>query len=79
MPRILTVLFRRDPQRDCRHGAVSGEGYQMLWPDGRPVTVGIENFCQHGQRCSGWAVTWPGFPSDLSSYTATPWAASRRR
>src|SRR5690242_5677768 len=50
MPRTLTVLFRRDSRRDCRHGTVSHEGYQVLWPDGRLVTVGIEGFCLHGQR-----------------------------
>jgi hypothetical protein len=53
MPRTLTVLFRRDPGRDRRHGNVSYEGYQMLWPDGRPVTLGIEGFCRYGQRLLG--------------------------
>jgi hypothetical protein len=53
MPRILTVLFRRDPQRDCRHGTESSQGYRLFWPDGRPVTVGIEGFCQRGQRLLG--------------------------
>jgi hypothetical protein len=50
MPRTLTVLFRRDPRRDHRRGEVDYEGYHLLWPDGRPVAVGIDSFCRHGQR-----------------------------
>jgi hypothetical protein len=65
MPRTLIVLFRRDPRRDCRHGTVSCEGYQMLWPDGRPVTVGIESFCQHGQRLLGLGRYLAGLPERL--------------
>jgi hypothetical protein len=53
MSRSLTVLFRRDPSRDRDHGSVSFEGYQVLWPDGRPVTVGLDAFCKHGQRLFG--------------------------
>jgi hypothetical protein len=65
MPRTLTVLFRRDPRRDCRHGTVSYEGYQILWPDGRPVTVGIESFCQRGQRLLGLGRHLAGLPEGL--------------
>jgi hypothetical protein len=53
MPRTLTILFRRDPLRDCRRGHVAFEGYQIFWPDGRAVSVGIEGFCQRGLRLLG--------------------------
>jgi hypothetical protein len=74
MPRTLTVLFRRDPRRDCRHDAVSCEGYQMLWPDGRPVTVGIESFCQHGQRLLGLGRSLAGLPERLIAVDCFPLA-----
>jgi hypothetical protein len=53
MVRILTVRFRRDPSKDRAQGRVNYEGYEVLWPDGRPVTVGLDAFCQHGQRLLG--------------------------
>lgn len=52
-PRTLTLLFRRDPSLDRHNGMVQYEGYQVLWPDGRPVTVGLDAFCKHGQRLLG--------------------------
>lgn len=53
MPRSLTVLFRRDPSRDRQCEQIRFEGYQVHWPDGRPVTVGLDAFCTHGQRLLG--------------------------
>jgi hypothetical protein len=53
MARTLTVLFRRDPSRDRQHEQIQYEGYQPLWPDGRPVAVGLDAFCRHGQRLLG--------------------------
>ena len=53
MPRTLTVLFRRDPSRDRECEQIRFEGYQVCWPDGRPVTVGLDAFCTHGQRLLG--------------------------
>lgn len=53
MPRTLTVLFRRDPSRDRQCEQVRFEGYQVCWPDGRPVAVGLDAFCTHGQRLLG--------------------------
>jgi hypothetical protein len=53
MPRTLTVLFRRDPSRDRQCEQVRFEGYQVYWPDGRPVAVGLDAFCTHGQRLLG--------------------------
>jgi hypothetical protein len=53
MTRKLTVLFRRDPTKDRQTDKVDFEGYQILWPDERPVAIGIEAFCKHGQRLFG--------------------------
>jgi hypothetical protein len=53
MSRNLTVLFRRDPARDRQDANVHYEGYQAFWPDGRPVTTGLDAFCRHGQRILG--------------------------
>jgi hypothetical protein len=53
MSRSLTVLFRRDPSRDRQNEQVEFEGYKIVWPDGRPVTVGLDAFCKHGQRLLG--------------------------
>jgi hypothetical protein len=53
MPRTLTVLFRRDPSKDRQNGTIHFEGYQPCWPDGRPVDVGLDAFCKHGQRLLG--------------------------
>src|SRR5437660_714565 len=53
MSRSLTVLFRRDPSRDRDGDSAAMEGYEILWPDGRPVTVGLDAFCKHGQRLFG--------------------------
>ena len=53
MSRTLRVLFRRDPSRDRQHERIRYEGYAFFWPDGRPVTLGLDAFCQHGQRLLG--------------------------
>jgi hypothetical protein len=53
MARTLEILFRRDPSRDRLHDRIPFEGYQLLWPDGRPVAVGLDAFCKHGQRLLG--------------------------
>jgi hypothetical protein len=53
MSRTLRIMFRRDPTRDRFRGKIAFEGYQVLWPDGRPVTVGLDAFCKHGQRLLG--------------------------
>jgi hypothetical protein len=53
MMRSLTVLFRRDPSRDRQRDNIYFEGYRVLWPDGREVTVGLDAFCKHGQRLLG--------------------------
>jgi hypothetical protein len=53
MARTLTVLFRRDPSRDKQNGSIHYEGYQILWPDGGVVALGLDGFCRHGQRLLG--------------------------
>jgi hypothetical protein len=41
MSRKLTLLFRRNPTRDRVEKDIPFEGYEVLWPDGRPVAVGL--------------------------------------
>src|SRR5262245_23393055 len=53
MARVLTLLFRRDPSRDCQRGVRTHAGYQITWPDGRSVALGLDSFCRHGQRLLG--------------------------
>ena len=53
MSRTLTLLFRRDPSRDRRCELANFEGYQILWPDGAPVGIGVDALCKHGQRLFG--------------------------
>jgi hypothetical protein len=53
MSRTLILLFRRDPSRDRQTDKIHFEGYQPLWPDGRPVSVGVDALCKHGQRLLG--------------------------
>lgn len=48
--RTLTVLFRRDADRDRQAGPVRMNGYRMFWPDGREAAVGLNAFCRHGER-----------------------------
>lgn len=50
MFRTLTVLFRREPAKDRQSNNVLFEGYEVYWPDGRKVAVGLDAFCKHGQR-----------------------------
>ena len=76
MPRTLTLLFRRDPQRDHRHGAVAYQGYQVLWPDGRALAVGVEGFCRHGQRLLGLGRQLEGLPERLIEQLCYPLAGA---
>src|SRR5262245_8918753 len=53
MARTLTLLFRRIPDRDHHSGKIAYEGYEILWPDGRPVALSVSAFCSQGQRLLG--------------------------
>src|SRR5581483_1649155 len=72
MARTLTVLFRRDSSRDKVAGNISFEGYQVLWPDGRPVVVGLDAFCRYGQRLLGLGKYLNGRPERLIQMTCFP-------
>ncbi len=53
MAYTLTVLFRRDPARDRKKDRIHYIGIRPFWPDGREVAVGLDAFCQKGQRLLG--------------------------
>jgi hypothetical protein len=53
MERTLRLLLQRNPARDRQDQQVAFEGYEILWPDGRPVSVGFDAFCKQGQRLLG--------------------------
>jgi hypothetical protein len=46
----LIVLLKRRPERDEAGQQVRYRGYDVYWPDGRPVSVGVRRFCQQGTR-----------------------------
>jgi hypothetical protein len=53
MERTLRLLFRRDLSRDRQNERVQFEGYNVLWPEGQPVAIGVDAFCKQGQRLLG--------------------------
>jgi hypothetical protein len=53
MARKLQILFRRDPKRNRQLNNVDMDGFQLLWPDRRPVESGFDAFCRHTQRALG--------------------------
>jgi hypothetical protein len=53
MERTLRILLQRDPSRDRQEQQASLEGYNVLWPDGRAMSVGFDAFCKQGQRLLG--------------------------
>ena len=53
MERTLRVRLRPESARDRRSARISFDGYAILWPDGRPVSVGFDAFCKQGQRLLG--------------------------
>jgi hypothetical protein len=46
----LTVVFRRRAARDESSEGIDYLGYDILWPDGQPVRLGLRRFCQIGSR-----------------------------
>jgi hypothetical protein len=53
MERTLRVLLQRAPTRDRQDNQVPLEGYEILWPDGNPLSIGFDAFCKQGQRLLG--------------------------
>lgn len=74
MSRSLTVLFRRDPSLDRNTEAIHFEGYNVFWPDGSPVAVGLDAFCKHGQRLLGLGKHLAGCRERLVSLVYLPLA-----
>lgn len=72
MKRTLKILFRRDPSRDRQDERIQYEGYQMFWPDGRPVAVGLSAFCKHGQRLLGLGRYLNGYTERLIDLLCFP-------
>ena len=72
MSRTLTLLFRRDPSRDRQTEKIHFEGYQPLWPDGRPVSVGVDALCKHGQRLLGLGKCLAGYQEKLVKMVLFP-------
>ncbi len=72
MSRTLILLFRRDPSRDRQTDKIHFEGYQPLWPDGRPVSVGVDALCKHGQRLLGLGKCLAGFQEKLVKMVLFP-------
>jgi hypothetical protein len=72
MSRTLILLFRRDPSRDRQTEKVHFEGYEPLWPDGRPVAVGLDAFCKHGIRLLGLGKHLAGCKEKLVKLVCLP-------
>jgi hypothetical protein len=72
MTRTLRVLMRRDPARDRQDGNTSLEGYEICWPDGRPLGVGFDAFCTQGQRLFGLGRHLNGCPERLVEMIYVP-------
>jgi hypothetical protein len=49
-PTELTILLRHCRERDEVGPDVAYSGYDVFWPDGLPVGVGLRRFCRHGTR-----------------------------
>ena len=73
MTRTLRILMRRDPSRDRHDSQIYLEGYAILWPDGRPLGVGFDAFCNQGLRYSVWAGTCAGAGRNCSTSSTIHW------
>jgi hypothetical protein len=72
MSRTLILLFRRDPSRDRQTENVHFKGYVPLWPDGRPVAIGLDALCMHGQRLLGLGKRLAGCQEKLVKLVCLP-------
>ena len=50
LPLPLIVVLTRRRERDEAADRVTYSGYDIHWPDGRSVTIGLQRFCQQGTR-----------------------------
>jgi len=46
----LTFILQRCAARDAASDRIVYSGYDIAWPDGRPVSIGLRRFCQQGTR-----------------------------
>jgi hypothetical protein len=49
-PVALTVVLQRCPDKDGAKDGIHFAGYDIHWPDGRPVTLGLHRFCSQGTK-----------------------------
>jgi hypothetical protein len=49
-PSALDVILHRRRERDATKDDITFAGYDICWPDGRPVSLGLRRFCQQGTR-----------------------------
>jgi hypothetical protein len=49
-PTEVTVLFQRRPGTEQARGGTAFAEYDIIWPDGRPVQLGLSRFCNFGSR-----------------------------
>jgi hypothetical protein len=70
----IKILFQRDPAKDLLSGKLFYEGYRLIWPDGRPVGVGVNAFCKHGQRLLGLGRYLKGYKEKLLELMCFPLA-----
>jgi len=49
-PRQLIVVLTRRRERDEEADRVTYSGYDIHWPDGSSVSIGLQRFCQQGTR-----------------------------
>src|SRR5262249_50637420 len=79
MAHTLRLLLQRDPSRDRQEQQVAMEGYEVLWPDGRPVSVGFDAFCKQGQRLLGLGSHLNGCRERLVDMICVPVACREER
>jgi len=79
MTRSLQVLLSRDASRDSQHGQTYLEGYAILWPDGRPLSVGFSAFCKQGLRLLGLSRQLDGCQERLVELLYFPLAGLEER
>jgi hypothetical protein len=49
-PTELILLFQRRPGTEHARGGITSSEYDIFWPDGQPVRLGLSRFCKVGAR-----------------------------